>query len=997
MAIDQAQDPAVQSPLKVQGGLMQQVHRWQFQYIGSTTLPKTLSTVELSAFFTYSEEERAEIAKRRKDVLRIAAAIQLGFLKMTGSTLDDLNAIPLRLLRHVATEIGATPVGIASLRTIYERPKTRFDHQWWAMELLGFRKPDKEALAPLPAYLENEARLTTDKDALAQRAKLWLYQRKYLSLAVRELDGFVTKAATSSEEAFYNYVIGQIPQPTIQKWTKEVCKLESSSQRSVLEWLQQPARKKSVNAIREQTTRVGYLKRLGIQQLNLDAIPLEKIRSYAEQLRNIRPARFKELKDPLRTLRLVCFLKWTLLQATDTAIMLGGRRVTSIMADAYKNAQALEGKTAMSYHETATTIFKQVDEPDVTDADFRQFVRDLKALYKPPQFPTRAAAARWLLSDPNPQIRSILTELRKLELQGEKGNETLGLVQYLQDTYAEGHNELPMGHGQKIGRPWRDLIEGEDRERALRAMEAMTLVGLRKALRSGAVYVDHSEKFRGRHRLMINQADWERDRATRYAQLSLPLNPHDFLKSLVKELDAKLIVLEESRAKGDFQVDGNRFRIPRFKPTVVTKEVEQDKKSLFAKIDIVQFPDLILDMDSRTGFSKIILERPAIDSTELLQVYTGMLAHGCALDATDVSHMVPQLTTNQVIAGMRYFEDKDRVRAANDAVVGFQRRLPICSAWGDGSLASSDMMSLDVSKQVWRARADYRRKVASVGTYTAVADFWSVIYDLPIVLNERQAGPAIDSVLHQKEFDVERLAVDTHGYTEFAMAISKLLGFGLCPRLAKISDRKLYVPKTTKVPQGLEDMVVTSVALRTIVAEWDNLVRLAASIETGHTSATVALARYGSASSDSPTYRAGVHLGRLIRSIYLCDYITSEDLRRTINRILVHGESVHTLQRAIYSGSFSKPRGQHESELYAASGSLTLMTNLCLAWTSLHMQEALFGDSSAALPATGMEWLSHVSPAHVSNINFRGIFTFSVEKYAHWLFAAQTANRRASA
>ncbi len=284
-------------------------------------------------------------------------------------------------------------------------------------------------------------------------------------------------------------------------------------------------------------------------------------------------------------------------------------------------------------------------------------------------------------------------------------------------------------------------------------------------------------------------------------------------------------------------------------------------------------------------------------------------------------------------------------------------------------------------------RVDYRRKVASVGTYTAVSDFWSVIYDLPIVLNERQAGPAIDSVLHQKEFEVERLAVDTHGYTEFAMAIAKLLGFALCPRLARLAERKLYVPKSAKVPESLGDMVVASVSLKAIVEEWDNLVRLASSIETGHTSATVALARYGSAASDSPTYRAGVHLGRLIRSVYLCDYITSVELRRSIHRILVHGEAVHTLQRAIYAGSFSKPRGQHESELYAASGSLTLMTNLCLAWTSRRMQDILFGDSTAPLPAAGMEWLSHVSPAHFSNINFRGVFTFSVEKYAHWLFS----------
>lgn len=82
---------------------MQQVHRWQYQYIGTTTLPKELSVVELSAFFSYNEIELAELARKRKEPLRIAAAVQLGFLKMTGCPLNDLNAIPLRLLRHVVT------------------------------------------------------------------------------------------------------------------------------------------------------------------------------------------------------------------------------------------------------------------------------------------------------------------------------------------------------------------------------------------------------------------------------------------------------------------------------------------------------------------------------------------------------------------------------------------------------------------------------------------------------------------------------------------------------------------------------------------------------------------------------------------------------------------------------------------------------------------------------------------------------------------------------
>jgi TnpA family transposase len=282
---------------------------------------------------------------------------------------------------------------------------------------------------------------------------------------------------------------------------------------------------------------------------------------------------------------------------------------------------------------------------------------------------------------------------------------------------------------------------------------------------------------------------------------------------------------------------------------------------------------------------------------------------------------------------------------------------------------------------------DYRRKVPSVGTYTLVSDFWSVLYDMPIILNERQAGAAIEAVLRQTEIDIERLAVDTHGYTEFAMAMAKLLGFALCPRLARLAERKQYVPSSMKnVPQSLTKHVAPLISLKQIASEWDNLVRLAASIETGHASAVVALARFGSASCDSPLYRAGVHLGRLIRSIYLCDYMVSEELRRAIHKILVHGEAVHTLQRAICAGSFSKPRGRHEAELYAASGSLSLMTNLCLAWTAAKMQEHLYGDGTAPPPPRDLQWLTYVSPAHFSNINFRGIFSFPLEKYQEWLF-----------
>lgn len=967
---------------------MQKIHRWQYQFIGTTSLPKSIGPIELQAFFTFNDAELAALATRRKDTLKIAAAVQLGFLKMSGSPLSDLKSIPLRLLRHVARQLEVEPVSIATLRSLYERPKTRYEHQWWAMQVLGFRKPEKSDLAPLPAYLASEARDAPSIDVLMQRTTLWLYQRKFTGLPASDIRAFATEAMALSEQGLYTLIRDALGDKTIQQWTNAITKAREDTGRSALEWLGQPPRRKSINAIREQTERIEFLKGLGVHKLDLESVALEKIKAYAADLKNIRPARFKELKEPLRTIRLVCYLKWSLLQATDTAIMLGGRRITKIAADAYREAERLEGKGLLAAHESLLKIFEQVNDPAVSDGEFRELVRQVKEQYTPPKFPTRAAAARWLLSEPNPSIRALLSELHKLDLKGEPGDQNLLRTKFLQDLYRAKETELPDGAHVLCPHTWRPLIEGEDRERALRAVEAMTLVGLRKALRGGAVFVDHSEKFRGRQRLLIGEKDWRKERVHRFEQLGLPTDPHPFLQSLVAELETKLAALEEVADRGEIRLDGDKFHVPKYKPVVPSAEVEQQRKQLFAKIDVVQLPDLILEMDSRVGFSKVILGRAARHPTELLQVYAGMLAHGSSMDASDVALMIPQLTANQVLAGMQWFDNKDAVRAANDTVTSFQRRLPVCAAWGDGSLASSDMMSLDISKHVWVARVDYRRKVPSVGTYTHVSDFWSVMYDQPIILNDRQAGAAIEGVLRQTEVEIDRLAVDTHGYTEFALAMAKLLGFALCPRLARLAERKLYIPSSMKnVPRSLLPHVLPEISLKQIAMHWDNLVRLAASIETGHTSATVALARFGSASSDSPMYRAGRHLGRLIRSIYLCDYLASEELRREIHKILVHGEAVHTLQRAICAGSFSKPRGRQESELYAASGSLTLMTNLCLAWTAAKMQEHLYGDRTSPLPPQELEWLAYVSPAHFSNINFRGIFSFPLEKYEEWLFA----------
>lgn len=124
-----------------------------------------------------------------------------------------------------------------------------------------------------------------------------------------------------------------------------------------------------------------------------------------------------------------------------------------------------------------------------------------------------------------------------------------------------------------------------------------------------------------------------------------------------------------------------------------------------------------------------------------------------------------------------------------------------------------------------------------MGTYAHLSDQWALIHDQPLVLNQRQAGAALEGALRHDGGSLEKVAVDTHGVTHFSMGLGKLLGFDIYPRLARLADRKLYVFRDTKVSEPLEPIVSRTLSRRAIAPGWGGVLRLAASTQAGWCSA----------------------------------------------------------------------------------------------------------------------------------------------------------------
>ena len=701
------------------------------------------------------------------------------------------------------------------------------------------------------------------------------------------------------------------------------------------------------------------------------------VRRYARQLANRPPSVGARIKEPRRTVEVACFLRYCLFTTTDQAILMIQRRVTDLWRLAKEEVPDTVN-WAVLYKKLVTDLAGFTAQGALADDQLRLRVVELVQLSQQAKPPSRAFLVRERRFEGIRPVHSLLAEIGKLPWQADEDSPVLAALNQLLRLYADKTRELPLEvSAPRLGRVWSAAITGADRDKAMRALEVSTLFSLRRAVRNGSVWVDHSLVFRGRPRLFFTPERWAAESKRHYTRLDLPAKASTFLTPLLARVRIGVAAVAKAALEGSLRVD-DELHLTAMPAEDEDPKVIQLRAQLDQRLGEVQLPEVILQVDAQVRFSWIMLGREPRSTDELLMVYAGILAHGTSLTSAECARMIPQLSAVSIRQAMRWAGDERRLSQACNAVLEFMQRQPIAATWGRSDLASSDMMSMETTKRVWQARLDPRRNTPSIGIYSHVRDRWGISYAQPFVLNERQAGVAIEGVLRQERMETSQLAVDTHGYTDFAMALARLLGFDLCPRLKELKQRHLFVPRETVIPPEISAVCEASVNIDLIEKHWDTLVHLTASVMSGNASAVAALARFGSAARGEPVYEAGVQLGRLLRTAFLADYFVKTPFRQELRRVLNRGEAVNALKRAIYTGRISPAQTKRPDEMQAVADGLSQLANTVMAWNTMQMQ-AVLNRWANRRQVVEADIMAKIAPTRLSGINLRGVFRFPVE------------------
>ena len=398
-------------------------------------------------------------------------------------------------------------------------------------------------------------------------------------------------------------------------------------------------------------------------------------------------------------------------------------------------------------------------------------------------------------------------------------------------------------------------------------------------------------------------------------------------------------------------------------------------EQVYGRLPHLKITELLMEVDHWIGltrhFTHLKSGTPADDQHLLL---TAILADAINLGLSKMAESCPG-TTYAKLAWLHAWYIRDETYSAGLAeLVNAQFRQPFAAYWGDGTTSSSDGQNFKAGGRGQfggHVNLKYGQE-SGVQFYTHISDQYAPFHIKVINATVRDATHVLDGLLyHESDLRIEEHYTDTAGFTEHVFGLTQLLGFRFAPRIRDLADKRLYIHGDAKAYPTLTSLIGGSINVKQIVMHWEDILRLAVSIQQGTVTASLMLRKLGSYPRQNGLAVALREIGRIERTLFMLDWMQHIELRRRVQVGLNKGEAKNALARAVFLNRLGEIRDRSfESQRYRASG-LNLVVAAIVLWNTVYIERAVYAlrDSGKTVDET---LLSHLSPLGWEHINLTG-------------------------
>src|SRR5580700_3011512 len=273
--------------------------------------------------------------------------------------------------------------------------------------------------------------------------------------------------------------------------------------------------------------------------------------------------------------------------------------------------------------------------------------------------------------------------------------------------------------------------------------------------------------------------------------------------------------------------------------------------------------DMLIEVDNDIRFTDHFLppaQKGKRDRKEICTILAAVLGHGCNLGLGTMADLIQGISYKQLRRVSDWQMTQEAQRAALAAVVHAISRLDTTIYWGEGRTSASDGQRFTLPRRVLQQTYSTCFSDFALEFYTFLADNYAPFHSMPIECTDRDAAFVLDGLLYNEcDLPLDEHYVDTHGFTELNCAAFAMLGRRFSPRIKGIKHQHIYRIDTGKDYGQLGRLVGRAdhtIDPSGIAEQWDRMGQFYASLESGHTTASVALQRLASCTAKNRFYRA---------------------------------------------------------------------------------------------------------------------------------------------
>lgn len=476
------------------------------------------------------------------------------------------------------------------------------------------------------------------------------------------------------------------------------------------------------------------------------------------------------------------------------------------------------------------------------------------------------------------------------------------------------------------------------------------------------------------------------DELENYCSLvKLQSRPEDFVAHLHEKLRSTACNVDNSYTDNEYLRIEKGEPILKKAPTRNKPENLDKVSNLIAdKMPLTNIVDIIVDTEKWLSlsmrFKPLSGYETKIQDYKLRFVSTSF-SYGCNVGPTQTERSLQRFTRKQIAWLFNHHVTEAKLDKVTTKVINRYNKFDLPKNWGTGDSVSVDGTYWDMYQQNLLAEHHIRYGEYGGLGYYHVSDEYIALFSNFIPCGVHEAVYIFDGINeNDSEIQPNKIHGDTGAQSEVVFGFGLLLAVQIMPRIRNFKHLRYYRPSKHCTFLHIDNLFTEqAIDWDLIKTHYYDMLRVVMSIKAGKIKASTILRKLCSKSRKNKIYFAFRELGRVVRTIFLLNYINDPELRKTIQAATCKSEEFNNFIAWVMfgGGGTIADNMRHNQRKIIKYGHL--IANIVILHVVANMTKVI-NDLRNEGTEINEYILRELSPYRTDHINRFGIFPLNMNK-----------------